>query len=142
MKLKVLKLREDAYLPVRANPTDAGADLITPDNFEIEAHSYYKVQLGIAIELPENTVGLIFARSGLGAMQGITPRNKVGVIDEKYRGELTVVLKNDTDSYQVFGAGEKIAQLVVLPVFTPEIVESDMLNMHGDRGGGFGSTGK
>ena len=142
MTLKVLKLIENAYLPVRANPTDAGADLISPINIIIPPHGSARVPLGIAIELPVGMAGLIFARSGLGANEGITPRNKVGVIDEKYRGEVIVVLKNDTNEHYVVQRGQKIAQLVIMPVFTPVIQEVTKLDMTGDRKGGFGSTGK
>lgn len=142
MTLKVLKLIENAFLPVRANQTDAGADLISPINIIIPPHGSARIPLGIAIELPVGTAGFIFARSGLGANEGITPRNKVGVIDEKYRGEIIVVLKNDTNEHYVVQRGQKIAQLVIMPVFTPVIQEVIKLDMTGDRKGGFGSTGK
>ena len=140
--LKVKRLFHGTYLPVRANPTDAGADLKSPYYAEIEPHSHKFIGFGIAIELPENTVGLIFARSGLGSQQGITPRNAVGVIDEKYRGELGMMVKNDSDEHFHILPGDRIAQLVIVPVFTPEIVEVDELDMNEDRGGGFGSSGK
>ena len=142
MTLKVLKLIENAYLPVRANPTDAGADLISPVDIVVPAKGHVFIGFGIAIELSENTVGLIFARSGLGSNFGITPRNAVGVIDCKYRNEIGMMVKNDSDKDHFIFAGERIAQLVILPVFTPEIYEVNELDMTGDRKGGFGSTGK
>lgn len=133
---------EDAKLPIRANPTDAGADLVSPIDIEILPSSFQKINLGFQIELPQGTVGLIFARSGLGTKNGIVPRNCVGVIDEKYRGDVIVVLENTSnDAFKII-KGDRIAQLVIMPVFTNDFVAVDDLNMTDDRLGGFGSSGK
>ena len=139
MKVKLMKPR--AKLPVRANPTDAGADLIAPEYMIIEPHSSSFMGLGIAIELPPNTVGYIFARSGIGSRNGIRPRNCVGVIDEKYFDEVGIMIENSSDYQYCVRAGDKIAQLVICPVLTPEFEEVDTLSKVEDRQGGFGSTG-
>lgn len=133
---------ETAKLPIRANPTDAGADLVSPIDIEILPSSFQKINLGFQIELPQGTVGLIFARSGIGTKNGIVPRNCVGVIDEKYRGDVIVVLENTSnDTFKII-KGDRIAQLVIMPVFTNDFVAVDDLNMTDDRLGGFGSSGK
>lgn len=141
MELKVI-VGEDGFAPVRSNPTDAGADLVAPHDVFIPANSYTFVSLGIKIKLPEGTVGYIFARSGLGCLRGVRPRNCVGVIDEKYHDDIGIMLENHSDSEITLKKGERLAQLVVSPVLTPTIVAVDSFDTTGDRGGGFGSTGK
>lgn len=131
-----------AQAPKRANPTDAGADLFSPVNVQIPPHGTHFIDFGVQIELPQTTVGYIFARSGLGSKYGIVPRNCVGVIDEKYRGNLGMMVKNDSNEPYAILEGDRIAQLVIQPVFTPEIVVVDSLDMTDDRQGGFGSSGK
>lgn len=140
--MKVKLTLPDAKAPERANPADAGADLFSPITVSIAPKVNQFIDFGVAIELPEGSVGLIFARSGLGSKYGIVPRNAVGVIDEKYRGNLGMMVKNDSNDLYTIKAGDRIAQLVVVPVLTPEIEVVDELNMEGDREGGFGSTGK
>jgi len=142
MELKVKLNREGVKAPVRANPTDAGADLFAPFTTVIPPYSHIFIDFGISIELPKNTVGYIFARSSLGSKFGIRPRNCVGVIDEKYRGNLGIMLENHSEDEICITKGDRIAQLVVSPIFTPEIKVVDELDMTDDRQGGFGSTGK
>jgi dUTP pyrophosphatase len=84
----------------------------------------------------------VFGRSGLGIKHGLTPSNAVGVIDSDYRGEIMVGLSNHSDADYTIQPGERIAQLVIVPVFTPEIEEADELSETERSGGGFGSTGK
>lgn len=140
--MRVKLITETAQLPNRQHPTDAGADLISPVNTIVKAHDNTFVDLGIQIELPQNTVGLIFARSGLGSKYGIRPRNCVGVIDEKYRGNVGIMVENSSDDDFTINQGDRIAQLVIVPVLTPSFEISDNLDMTEDRNGGFGSTGK
>lgn len=140
--LKVKILNRTGKLPERVNPTDAGADLFAPDNIYVGAGCYIKVPLGISIEVPTGTAGFIYARSGIGTKFGIRPRNCVGVIDEKYRGELIVVLENHSNVPYQISKGDRIAQLVIAPVFAEPIVEVEELDLEGDRGGGIGHTGK
>ena len=139
--MKVKLTHPFAKAPFRANPTDAGADLFSPMNCIVPRNDYLFMDFGVQIELPKNTVGLIFARSGIGTKQGIVPRNCVGVIDEKYRGNLGMMIKNDGDKdFQIY-THDRIAQLVVVPVEYVGFEVVDELDMNDDRKGGFGHTG-
>ena len=102
-----------------------------------------KIPTGIAIGLPgPNTVGLIFARSGLAVKNGVTLSNAVGVIDSDYTGELIVGLCNVGSVPYTIQPGERIAQLVIMPVLTPRVSVVDHLQATSRGDGGFGSTGK
>ena len=92
--------------------------------------------------IPVGTAGLIYARSGMACKRGLAPANKVGVIDSDYRGEFIVVLHNHGSQPQTVSHGERIAQLVITPVFTPGFLEVEELNDTLRGSGGFGSTGK
>ena len=91
---------------------------------------------------PAGYAGLIYARSGLACKRDLAPANKVGVVDSDYRGEFMIVLHNHGKNVQMIEHGERIAQLVVTPVFTPGFVEVTELDETGRGEGGFGSTGK
>ncbi len=140
--LKIKKLHPDAIIPQRANPTDAGLDLYSTHDQDIVWSSSAKIYTGIAIALPENTVGLIFDRSSMG-VKGIS--RLAGVIDEAYRGELIVILNNAASENRQtihIHRGDKIAQILIMPKHTPEIEVVDELN-ETDRGSkGFGSSGR
>ncbi|MPN20768.1 Deoxyuridine 5'-triphosphate nucleotidohydrolase [bioreactor metagenome] len=97
---------------------------------------------GLAVALPEGSVGLVFGRSGLGIRHGIVPANAVGVIDADYRGEILVGLTNHSAEPYIIVPGDRIAQLVVVPVLTPPIEEVENLSETVRGEGGFGSTGK
>lgn len=139
MNIKLTNI--NAQLPKRANPTDAGADLFSPIGTIINPNQNKFIDLGIQIELPKDSVGFIFARSGLGSKNGIRPRNCVGVIDEKYRGNLGMMVENSSPSPFEINIGDRIAQLVICPILTPNFEEVDELDLTDDRSGGFGSTG-
>ncbi len=142
-KIKVLKLRPNASLPTYGSEQSAGADLYAclDGNVIIAPGETCFIPTGLAMELPVGTVGLLYARSGLACKRGLAPANKVGVIDSDYRGEYIVALHNHGSEAQVVAPGERIAQLVITPVFTPGFTEVEDLNKT-DRGtGGFGSTG-
>lgn len=140
--MRVKLLRENAKAPTRANPTDAGADLYSPIDAIIPPESHMSIPLGFAMEIPKNYVGLIFARSSLGTKYGIRPRNCVGVIDSEYRGEMMVVLENASEKpYKVF-VGDRVAQLVVVPVLLDGFEVVAELETTERGSGGFGSTGK
>ena len=143
-KIRIKRLREQAKLPTYGTEYAAGADLYAclPDNVTIAPGETAWIPTGIAMEVPANCAGLIFARSSMGAKRGLAPANKVGVIDPDYRGEVQVVLHNHSKEVQTVAPGERIAQLVIVPVFTPGFVEAEELSdtVRGD--GGFGSTGK
>ncbi len=142
-ELHCQKLDPRAVLPSRAHPGDAGLDLCSLDPVEIGPGERARVPTGIAIELPAGHAGLIVPRSGLAAKQGISIVNAPGLIDEGYRGELQVLLLNtDLSRAVTLEAGERIAQLVVIPValLTPLEVESFSESARGEQG--FGSSGR
>ena len=137
------KLNNNAIEPTKGSAAAAGWDLYNAltEDITISAHETVKIGTGIAIELPENTFGAIFARSGLATKQGLRPANCVGVIDADYRGEIIVALHNDTEEDQSISAGDRIAQLIVIP-YLPTILQETNELSETDRGeGGFGSTG-
>lgn len=142
--IKVKKLREGAHLPTYGTEFSAGADLYAclEEAVTIEPGQTKKIPTGLAMELPNGTAGLIYARSSLGTKRGLAPANKVGVVDSDYRGEFMIFLHNHGSEPQTIAHGDRIAQLLVTPVFTPGFVEAQELT-DTDRGaGGFGSTGK
>ena len=100
------------------------------------------VPTGIAAAIPVGYAGFIFARSGLACKSGLAPANKVGVIDADYRGEITVAVHNHSSVDCPVTPGQRIAQLVILPVLTADYVLSDELPETARGAGGFGSTGK
>ncbi len=129
-------------MPRRAHPGDAGLDLCALNPVEIAPGQRVKVATGIAIELPAGHAGLIVPRSGLAAKHGLSIVNAPGLIDEGYRGELQVLLLNTDQAAPVsIAAGERIAQLVVVAVSTPQLVEVDELDESMRGGQGFGSSG-
>ena len=143
-KVNIKKLDERAIIPTYGSEYAAGADLYacTDGDITIKPGETVLVHTGIAMELPLDTVGLIYARSGLACKRGLAPANKVGVVDSDYRGEFMIVLHNHGQEPQIINHGERIAQLVITPVFTPGFVEVDNLANTNRAGGGFGSTGK
>ena len=143
--LKIKKLRENAKIPYRATTGSAGMDLYacTNDPVTIEPHKIAVIPTGIAIELESaDYVAYIFARSGLAIKHGLAPANCVGVIDSDYRGEIIVALHNHSDSSATVRSGDRVAQLVVMPVVTADYIEADELSGTERGAGGFGSTGK
>jgi len=133
-----IKLDEFAYMPIREHSTDAGLDLRTPISFWLHPGENKVVDTGVHVEIPDGYVGLLTSKSGL-MKKGVTSR---GTIDSSYRGSIKAVLFNHTDCGICFEGGDKITQLVLLPIITPEIEVVDELS-ETDRGsGGFGSTGR
>ncbi|MBQ2582230.1 MAG: dUTP diphosphatase [Ruminococcus sp.] len=146
MKLLIKKLNENAVIPQRQTEFSAGYDLSAccDEPITVKAGQTVKVHTGIAMEIDgdKNTVGLIYARSGLATKHGLAPANCVGVIDWDYRGEVIVALHNSSDTDFVINHGERIAQLVLAPVFTPDVEVADELSDTARGEGGFGSTNK
>jgi dUTP pyrophosphatase len=142
MNLRVLRLDQRAILPERAHPGDAGLDLFAAEPARLEPGDRVSVGTGIAIEVPAGQAGLVLPRSGLAARHGISLVNAPGLIDAGYRGELRVLLIN-TDREQSFtiSAGDRIAQLVLVNVETPEALEVEILETSARGDGGFGSSG-
>ena len=140
MQLKIKKLIEDAIIPKYATKDDAGMDLFSIENVELEPMQRAQVGTGIAMEIPEGHVGLIWDKSGLSHKFGI--KTLGGVVDSGYRGEIKVGVINLGKEKYIFEKGHKVAQMIIQKKETPEIVEATELN-NSERGeGGFGSTGK
>lgn len=141
IEVGVRRLRSDAVFPTQAYEGDAGLDLAACESVTLGPGERVVVPTGIAVEIPEGYAGFVQPRSGLAARHGIGIVNSPGLIDAGYRGEIQVVLLN-TDRAESFtvGAGMRIAQLVVAPVASVQLVEVEELAVseRGERG--FGSS--
>ena len=135
-------LSDQATLPTRAHPGDAGLDLYAAEAVTIDPGERRSVGTGVAVALPPGTAGLVVPRSGLAARHGIALVNAPGVIDAGYRGELRVLLLN-TDAAEPFAVtpGDRVAQLLVVRVDLPEPVAVAALGTSARGDGGFGSSG-
>ena len=142
--IRVKKLRPGATLPAYGSTGAAGADLTAclEESITIAPGQTAFIPTGIALEVPENCAGLVYARSGMACKQGLAPANKVGVIDSDYRGEILVALHNHGSQARTVEPGQRIAQLLITPVLTPAYEEAGSLSDTARDAGGFGSTGK
>ncbi len=143
-KIRVKKLRDGAQLPTYGTEFSAGADLYAclEEDVVIAPGETKKIPTGLAMEIPVGCAGLIYARSSLGTKRGLAPANKVGVVDSDYRGEFMIFLHNHGTESQTVSHGDRVAQLLVTPVYTPGFVEASELSDTARGAGGFGSTGK
>jgi dUTP pyrophosphatase len=143
MELPVAKLIEGATLPSRAHEGDAGLDLYACEAAHIGPGERWSVGTGVGVQIPEGHAGLVLPRSGLARDHGIGLVNSPGLIDSGYRGELRVLLLN-TDPAETFRveAGDRIAQLVLVPIAIAAPVEVDSLAESLRGAGGFGSSGR
>lgn len=134
-----IKLDEGAKMPTRAHETDAGLDLYARETQIVPAKESAKFDTGVHIELPVGTVGMLKSKSGLNVKHGLTSE---GVIDVGYTGSIVVKLYNNSGHDYRVEKGDKISQLVIMPILTPELelVESLEETDRGDNG--FGSSGK
>lgn len=138
----------DATMPTKSVYDDCGFDLYATSEIVVPSKDCKPMDFGIQFEIPVCEKegyyygGFIYARSGLGSNDGIRPRNCVGVIDRRYRGNIRCMVENNGDNYYIIRTGDRIAQIVFeeLPIVGMELVTE--LNMEDDRGGGFGSSGK
>lgn len=137
-KLKVM-LDPGAIMPTRAHSKDGGLDLYSPIRQVIRANDREGIDTGVHVAIPEGYVGLITSKSGLMANEGITCR---GTIDAGYTGSIKAVLFNHTQKDYIVEKGQKITQLVIVPIITPEPELVDSLDDTERGEGGFGSTGK
>lgn len=147
MEIKIRSIEHNGAipdLPRRASRGSAGVDLqaMIDAPITLEPQKLYRVPTGIAMELPEGYVGLVYARSGLGVKHGIALGNGVGVIDSDYRGEIQVGLCNLSDTPYTIQPKDRIAQLVIAPVPPVEYVWADELSDTARGEGGFGSSGR
>lgn len=143
-QIPVKKLKPNAILPTYGSAEAAGADLYAclDAPVTIAPGETAFIPTGLAMELPKGYAGLAYARSGLACKKDLAPANKVGVIDSDYRGEFMIALHNHGREVRVVEHGERIAQLVITPVFTPGFTEVLELSDTQRGAGGFGSTGK
>lgn len=143
VNVKIKKLDPKATIPTYGSEFSAGADLYYAGDepLEIGAGQTVLVHTGVAMEIPEGLVGLIFARSGLATKRGVAPANKVGVVDSDYRGEWMVALHNHTDLPVTVEGGERVAQMCIVPCVQAEFNLTDELSDTLRGAGGFGSTG-
>jgi dUTP pyrophosphatase len=142
MSLRVRRVDPRAVLPTRAYPGDAGLDLYALGDAELGPGERASVRTGIAVQIPEGQAGLVLPRSGLARRHGISVVNAPGLIDAGYRGEVEVLLLN-TDRSTPFSiaAGDRIAQLVIVGVHAPQVLEVQELALSERGSGGFGSSG-
>jgi dUTP pyrophosphatase len=142
--LEVALLHPDAHAPERTRPGDAGFDLRCVSGFALAPGERAVVPTGVAVALPAGHAGLVVPRSGLAARHGLSVVNGPGLIDPNYRGEVKVVLVNLGDEDFAAEAGDRIAQLLVVPFAAPAVSVVQSLPDGGDdRGaGGFGSSGR
>jgi dUTP pyrophosphatase len=141
-KLKFIKLSEKATIPTRAHDNDAGLDLYAAEAARIATGARVSIGTGLAVAVPEGLAGLVLPRSGLALKSGVTLVNSPGLIDPGYRGEVRVVLLN-TDKTIDFHVkpGDRIAQLLLVPIATASPMQADALDESGRGVGGFGSSG-
>jgi dUTP pyrophosphatase len=143
VELPVAKLKDEAVLPTRAHEGDAGLDLYSCEAAHIGPGERWSVGTGVGVEIPAGHAGLILPRSGLARDHGISLVNSPGLIDSGYRGELRVLLLNN-DPAETFRvqAGDRIAQLVLVPIALAAPVETAVLADSARATGGFGSSGR
>ncbi len=141
MKLKIKLLDQKASMPRFAHPGDAGLDLFSIERKEINPGESGLIRTGIAVELPENTEAQVRPRSGLALNHQVTLLNSPGTIDYGYRGEIKVIMINHGKATFIVEEGMKIAQMVIKPVLSVDVVRVDELSETGRGEGGFGSTG-
>jgi dUTP pyrophosphatase len=141
IELQIQRLRPEASLPGRAYAGDAGLDLTAVERAVLRPGERAVVPTGIAVAIPEGFAGFVQARSGLAMRHGIAVVNSPGLVDSGYRGELRVILLNtDRNETFVVEAGDRIAQLVVLPVPELDLVEVEELPESERSVRGFGSS--
>jgi dUTP pyrophosphatase len=122
--IKIAKLDPEATLPTRKHPADAGLDLYANRTFIIESHSFAIVSTGITIEIEDGFVGLLKPKGRSNHLLG------AGVVDAGYQGEILVKVANINDTPLLINPGDAIGQLLILPIFTPEVIETNAEEIH------------
>jgi dUTP pyrophosphatase len=143
MTINFTRLNPSAKTPFRATPNSAGADLfaLVPADTVVGGGERLLVPTGIAVEVPGGYGGFLFPRSSISSRHGVSLANCVGVIDADYRGEVKVALINHSDEPYTVRNGDRIAQLLIMPVESAEWCEKPTLSDTERGDGGFGSTG-
>lgn len=142
-EIKIKKINKEAKFPTHGSEYSAGYDLYAciPTETIVKPFSTLEVGTGLAMALPEGTFGAIYARSGLATREHLRPANCVGIIDSDYRGEIKIVIHNDSEEIQKITPGERVAQLVLQKYIPMSFQEIDELDETARGEGGFGSTG-
>lgn len=141
-EVQFTRLKDEATLPTRAHDSDAGLDLYAAEGARITPGGRVSVGTGLAVAIPDGLAGLVLPRSGLALKDGVTLVNSPGLIDPGYRGELRVLLLNtDLSAEFKVAAGDRVAQLLLVPVALATPLESDSLDSTARGVGGFGSSG-
>ena len=142
VRVPIKILSRDAQIPHKAYNGDAGVDLRSVEHIVLKPQEHAMVATGLAIALPEGYAGFVLPRSGLAAKHGISIVNAPGLIDSNYRGELKVILLNtDPDNSFTIEIGDRIAQLIVMPVPTINFEQVEELTESQRGESGFGSSG-
>jgi dUTP pyrophosphatase len=143
-QFQVRLLHPAARPPARTRPGDAAYDLFCAEGFSLWPRERATVPTGVAVALPAGLAGLVMPRSGLAARHGISLVNSPGLIDPNYRGEIRVVLVNHGDARFEARAGDRIAQMLLVPFAAPDTcVVDELAPSPDDRGeNGFGSSGR
>ena len=143
-RIIVKKLDERAALPQRATEGSAGYDLcaVLDSPVVIAPGQTVSISTKLAVQPPDGCAVFVFGRSGLGVRHGIAPANAVGVIDPDYRGEIIVGLHNHSQTEYTISHGDRIAQMVIMPIYIAQVVQAEQLTQTARDAGGFGSTGK
>ena len=134
-------LNEYAQLPTRGSKDAAGLDLYCPFHIKVPADSQKKIPLGIAVEIPQGYMGLLVPRSSM-SKTPLRCANSVGIIDADYRGELSIAYENISCSDYTIFRGDRIAQLIIVPIAIVDVEEAQTLSETERGDGGYGSTGK
>ena len=144
VNINYTKLSYNAVEPTCGSEYSAGHDLSAAIDqpIMIAPHQTVKIPTGLAMELPENTFGAIYARSGIATKEGLAPANKTGILDCDYRGEIMVALHNHSDEHRIVEPGQRIAQLIIQPYIRAKFNEVGNLSATDRGAGGFGSSGK
>jgi dUTP pyrophosphatase len=140
--LEIRLLHPDAIAPARTRPGDAGYDLRSTDRVSIPPSATRLIGTGIAVAIPEGVAGLVTPRSGLAIEHGLTLLNAPGLIDPNYRGEIKVILHNTSERRYTVEIGDRVAQLLLVPYWAPELQIVDGLTTTERGSDGFGSSGR
>lgn len=140
-QMKVKLVNEYAQLPTRGSKDAAGLDVYCPFHIKVPADSQKKIPLGIAVEIPKGHMGLLVPRSSM-SKTPLRCANSIGIIDADYRGELSVAYENISCSDYMIFRGDRIAQLIIVPIAIVDVEEAQTLSETERGDGGYGSTGK
>lgn len=144
MELKIKKMRDNAIIPTKGDPEAAGIDLYAciKGSTTLTPGATAMIPSGIACEFPEGYFGAVAVRSSVGTKRHLVLANQLGIIDNSYRGEILMAFTNTGEQNQTIEPGERLAQMILLPYVTYNIIETDSLSETERGDGGFGSTGK